>query len=120
MGDRSYYIIDQDKKNKMVKDIFGKEGPYDPDITVEAIEARIALENGWVTDEGGQSETLSSDPVELAVMAEELLAFMLENADMENETVQRAYEDLQNAIWSGEAERMTEAIRSVQKLLPGA
>lgn len=120
VGDRSYYIIDQDKKNKMVKDIFGKEGPYDPDITVEAIEARIALENGWVTDEGGQSKTLSSDPVELAVMAEELLAFMLENADMENETVQRAYEDLQNAIWSGEAERMTEAIRSVQKLLPGA
>lgn len=120
VGDRSYYIIDQEKKNKMVKEIFGKEGPVDPDITVEAIEARIALENGWATEGSEQNAPTTADPIELSVMAEEWMVFIQENADMETESVQRVYEDLQNAIWSGEADRMIEAILAAQRLLPSA
>ena len=103
----------------MVKEIFGKEGPVDPDITVEAIEARIALENGWATEGGEQNAPTTADPIELSVMAEEWMVFIQENADMETESVQRVYENLQNAIWSGEADRMIEAILAAQRLLPG-
>lgn len=123
VGERSYYIINQEKKNKMVKNVFGKEGPFDPDITLEAIEARVALESGLLTGETTPDTPAGAepmDPANLDVLAQELLIFMQDNADMENPAVLSAYEELCNAILSNDYNRLAAAIASVQKLLPGA
>ncbi|MDR2515218.1 MAG: LCP family protein [Christensenellaceae bacterium] len=39
IGTTSYYIIYQEQKNKMVKEIFGIEGPFDSSMTLAAIES---------------------------------------------------------------------------------
>ena len=42
VGDRSYFLIYQNEKNEMIKEIFGVDGPFDETMTIEAIEEAYA------------------------------------------------------------------------------
>ncbi len=64
VGSTSYYIINQNKKNEMVKEIFGIEGPFDQDITLEAIEARV------LGDQTGDGTGDEADITEVTMQAE--------------------------------------------------
>lgn len=122
VGAKSYYIIYQDNKNQMVKEIFGVNGPYDEGITVEAIEQRVALEEG--TMEGDEEQTgadnAASDPTSVTIEAEEMLAYVLDYADMDNADISAAYDALHSAVASGDTDAMTAAMKKIRALLPGA
>ena len=98
VGAKSYYIINQDKKNKMVKEIFGVSGPFDEDITLEAIEARVAADEGLPV-EGDEPQTGEGDDsaMDTAIEAEELLSYVNDYGDLENPDVAAAYETLPGA-----------------------
>ena len=125
VGAKSYYIINQDQKNSMVKEIFGISGPFDEAITLEAIEARVASEEG-LPAEGEEGETSGSegtdsdDLLTVTIEAEEMLAYINDYADMENSDVVAAYEQLRSAISSGDIAAMRSAMSAVKSLLPGA
>lgn len=121
VGAKSYYIINQDKKNKMVKEIFGVSGPFDEDITLEAIEARVAADEG-LPAEGDETQTGERDDsaMDTAIEAEELLSYVNDYGDLENPDVAAAYETLRSAIASGDVNAMRSAMSTVRNLLPGA
>ncbi len=121
VGAKSYYIINQDKKNKMVKEIFGVSGPFDEDITLEAIEARVAADEG-LPAEGDETQTGEGDDsaMDTAIEAEELLSYVNDYGDLENPDVAAAYETLRSAIASGDVNAMRSAMSTVRNLLPGA
>lgn len=121
VGAKSYYIINQDKKNKMVKEIFGVSGPFDEDITLEAIEARVAADEGLPV-EGDEPQTGEGDDsaMDTAIEAEELLSYVNDYGDLENPDVAAAYETLRSAIASGDVNAMRSAMSTVRNLLPGA
>ena len=123
--EKSYYIINQDQKNSMVKEIFGISGPFDEAITLEAIEARVASEEGLPAEgeegeTGGSEGTDSDDLLTVTIEAEEMLAYINDYADMENSDVVAAYEQLRSAISSGDIASMRSAMSAVKSLLPGA
>lgn len=125
VGAKSYYIINQEKKNSMVKEIFGVSGPFDEGITLEAIEARVAQEEGLTTEgaegeEGGSTGAANDDLLTLTIEAEEMLSYMNDYADLENPDVVAAYDTLRSAIASGDAAAMRSAMSAVRSLLPGA
>ena len=125
VGATSYYISNQEKKNAMVKEIFGVTGPFDEAITLEAIEARVALEEGLTTEgaegeEGGSTGAANDDLLTLTIEAEEMLSYMNDYADLENPDVVAAYDTLRSAIASGDAAAMRSAMSAVRSLLPGA
>ena len=125
VGAKSYYIINQDQKNSMVKEIFGISGPFDEAITLEAIEARVASEEGLPAEgeegeTGGSEGTDSDDLLTVTIEAEEMLAYINDYADMENADVVAAYEQLRSAISSGDIASMRSAMSAVKSLLPGA
>lgn len=121
VGAKSYYIINQDKKNKMVKEIFGVSGPFDEDITLEAIEARVAADEG-LPAESDETQTGERDDsaMDTAIEAEELLSYVNDYGDLENPDVAAAYETLRSAIASGDVNAMRSAMSTVRNLLPGA
>jgi len=121
VGAKSYYIVDQEKMSDLMKSIFGKEAPYDEAITVEAIEARVAEENGILTGEDGETTTsVSDDPVTVQIEAEEMLSFIDDYADTSLEEVIAVRDGLEAAILSGDMEQMKTAMAAVRKVLPGA
>ena len=125
VGSRSYYIINQEKKNAMVKEVFGVSGPFDEGITLEAIEARVAATEGLPVegeegDEGAADGETGDDLLALTIEAEEMLAYINDYADLENPEVSAAYDRLRSAISSGDADAMRSAMSAVRSLLPGA
>ncbi len=114
VGSTSYYIINQNKKNKMVKEIFGIEGPFDQDITLEAIEARV------LGDQTGDGTGDEADITEVTMQAEEMISYMEDYADLEDSTVSAAYNNLKSAVSSGSTSKMQEAMSAVRALLPDA
>ena len=114
VGSTSYYIINQNKKNKMVKEIFGIEGPFDQDITLEAIEARV------LGDQTGDGTGDEADTTEVTMQAEEMISYMEDYADLEDSTVSAAYNNLKSAVSSGSTSKMQEAMSAVRALLPDA
>lgn len=114
VGSTSYYIINQNKKNEMVKEIFGIEGPFDQDITLEAIEARV------LGDQTGDGTGDEADSTEVTMQAEEMISYMEDYADLEDSTVSAAYNNLKSAVSSGSTSKMQEAMSAVRALLPDA
>ena len=114
VGSTSYYIINQNKKNEMVKEIFGIEGPFDQDITLEAIEARV------LGDQTGDGTGDEADTTEVTMQAEEMISYMEDYADLEDSTVSAAYNNLKSAVSSGSTSKMQEAMSAVRALLPDA
>ena len=116
VGSTSYFIVYQDEKNEMVEEIFGVEGPFDEDITLEAIEARVAAEEGWLSGGAVTGEDLTA----LQLQAQDMLAFMDASADLSVPEVASAYSALQSALQSGDAAALQSAIAGAQALLPGS
>ena len=114
VGSTSYYIVNQNKKNEMVKEIFGIEGPFDQDITLEAIEARV------LGDQTGDGTGDEADTTEVTMQAEEMISYMEDYADLEDSAVSAAYNNLKSAVSSGSASKMQEAMSAVRALLPDA
>ena len=118
VGSTSYYIVYQNEKNEMVQEIFGVEGPFDEAITLEAIEARVAEQEGTLP--GGDEEATPEEITALQLQAQDMLTFMEERADMSSSEVSAAYSALQSAISSGSASALRSAIATAQSLLPGS
>lgn len=119
VGSKSYYIVYQNEKNEMVEEIFGIEGPFDDAITLEAIEARVAEQEGTLTGEGDE-ELTPEELTALTLEAQDLLSFMEENADFSNSEVSSVYSQLQSAISSQNASAMRSAMSKAESLLPGS
>lgn len=120
VGSKSYYIINQDSKNKMVKEIFGKTGPFDDALTLEAIQARVAEEEGIQDEDEGEVEISEADLLALTIDAEEMVSYMEDYADMTNADVAAAYSNLKSAIVSQKASALNSAMSKVRSLLPDA
>ena len=118
VGSTSYYIVYQNEKNEMVQEIFGVEGPFDEAITLEAIEARVAEQEGTLP--GADEEATPEEITALQLQAQDMLTFMEERADMSSSEVSAAYSALQSAISSGSASALRSAIATAQSLLPGS
>ena len=101
----------------MVQEIFGVEGPFDEAITLEAIEARVAEQEGTLP---GDEEATPEEITALQLQAQDMLTFMEERADMSSSEVSAAYSALQSAISSGSASALRSAIATAQSLLPGS
>ncbi len=127
VGSTSYYIINQQKKNKLVQEVFGIDGPFDEAITLEAIQARVAEQEGTVPGEGEDAPEGGADDeadqeklLTLTMEAGDMLDYMDAYADLSDAEVAVAYARLKDAMANQNASEMRSAMSKVRALLPDA
>lgn len=128
VGDRSYYLIYQNEKNEMIKEIFGVDGPFDETMTIEAIEEAYAQSypEEFLPEEGdgvtgdGQTDSSTTGDSSLKDEVYRLLNFVRAYGDLENDDVQDLLSTLDWALASDDPAVWQQAIDAAKALFPDA
>lgn len=122
VGDRSYYLINQESKNKLVKEIFGVDGPFDETMTAEAIIANYEATVGdLLPDEIPEEEDDWMDTSVAYTYADvtNALAYVRANATEDDPNASSVISLLQWASDSDDPALWLEAMRSARAAYPG-
>ncbi len=122
VGDRSYYLIYQNEKNDLIREIFGVEGPFDETMTVEAIE-QAYLESHpeeMLPDEGAETLPEEGGSSVSREELEEAYDYVQAYGDLSSQTVMDLLDTLDWALSTDDEQVWRQALSQARAIFPDA